>query len=114
MDLRDRRVSQLGEEDTPFIVKRQIQMLSTNSACDTRYYRIIQVVLSHVPTVLPRKTAVLPWARQSLDLNRRAHTGCGRTAGAVLPRIRTVLPHGRHSPGTVSTDVKNYIRDYIR
>ena len=39
MELGDERGSQLGEEDSPFIVKEQIQPLSTNSACDTRYYR---------------------------------------------------------------------------
>ena len=34
------RGSQLEEEDTPYIVEEQIQPLSTNSACDARYYRM--------------------------------------------------------------------------
>ena len=39
MELGDGRGSQLGEEDSPFIVKEQIQPLSTNSACDMRFSR---------------------------------------------------------------------------
>ena len=39
MELGDGRDSQLGEEDTPYIVEEQIQPLSTNSACVARYYR---------------------------------------------------------------------------
>ena len=38
MELRDGRGSQLGEEDSLYIVEEQIQPLSTNSACDKRYY----------------------------------------------------------------------------
>ena len=39
MELGGGRDSQLEEEDTPYIVEEQIQPLSTNSACATRYYR---------------------------------------------------------------------------
>ena len=46
MEFRVRRGSQLEEEDTPYIVNRQIQPLSTNqpatydtTAKDKRYYR---------------------------------------------------------------------------
>ena len=39
MELGDGIGSQLGEEDTPYIVEEQIQPLSTNSACAARYYR---------------------------------------------------------------------------
>ena len=64
MELGDGRDSQLREEDTSYIVEEQIQPLSTNSACDTWYYRIIQAVLPHGPAVLPGSIAVLPLARQ--------------------------------------------------
>ena len=46
MELRGGRGSQLEEEDTPYIVEKQIQLLSTNqpatystTAQDKRYYR---------------------------------------------------------------------------
>ena len=69
MELGDGRGSQLGEEDTHFIVEEQIQPLSTNSACDARYYHTIQAVLPHGPAVLPRGTAVLPLAWQGPGLD---------------------------------------------
>ena len=69
MEPRDERGSQLGEEDTPFIVEEQIQPLSTHLARDTRYYRTKQAVLPHGPAVLPRRTAVLPLARQGPGLD---------------------------------------------
>ena len=64
MELGDGRGSQLGEEDSPYIVQEQIQPLSTNSARDERYYRTWQAVLPHGTTVLPQGTAVLPLAQQ--------------------------------------------------
>ena len=67
MELRDGRGSQLGEEDSPFIVVGQIQPLSTYSARDVRYYRTGHAVLPQGPAVLPRGAAVLPLARQELD-----------------------------------------------
>ena len=39
MELRDGRCSQLGEEDSHYIVKGQIHPLSTYPARDVRYYR---------------------------------------------------------------------------
>ena len=64
MELGDRRDSQLGEEDSPFIVEEQIQPLSTNSAYNARYYHTEDVVLSPGPAVLPQGTAVLPPTQQ--------------------------------------------------
>ena len=101
------------EKKTPLYSEGTIPTVTHHSARDPRYYRTTGAVLPHGPTVLPRQTAVLPWVWQSLDLNRRARTGRGRTAGAVLPRPYAVLPQASHRPGTVGTDVKNYIRDYL-
>ena len=67
MELRDGRGGQLEEEDTPYIVERQIQPLSTYSARDEWYYRTRQAVLPHEPTVLPQGPAELPLPRQELD-----------------------------------------------
>ena len=66
MELRVERGGQLEEEDTPYIVERQIQPLSTYSARDALYYCTRQAVLPQWPAVLPRGTAVLPHARQEL------------------------------------------------
>ena len=65
MDLGGERGGQLGEEDSPFIVKEQIQPLSTYSARDEWYYRTQQAVLPHEPTVLLQGPAVLllPWQK---------------------------------------------------
>ena len=68
MELGDVRGGQLGEEDTPFIMEEQIQLLSTNSAREARYYRTKQAVLPHGPVVLPRGTTILPLARQGPEL----------------------------------------------
>ena len=102
------------EKKTPLYSGGTIPTVTHHSARDPRNYCTTGVVLLHGSAVLPQRTAVLPWARQSLDLNRKARTGHGRTAGAVLPRPCAVLPQGTHSPGTVGTDVKNYIRFYLR
>ena len=102
------------EKKTPLYSGGTIPTVTHHSARDPRYYRTTGAVLPHGPAVLPRWTAVLPWARQSLDLNRRAQTGRGRTAGAVLPWPYAVLPQGNHMPGTIGTDVNNYIHDYLR
>ena len=67
MELGDGRGSQLGEEDSPFIVTGQIQPLSTNPARDMRYYHTTHAVLPQGPAVLPRGTTVLPYGRQGLD-----------------------------------------------
>ena len=37
MELGGRTGSQIGEEDSPYIVEEQIQLLSTNSAYEARY-----------------------------------------------------------------------------
>ena len=63
MELRDGRGSQLGEEDSPFIVKRKIQPLSTYLARDVWYYRTRHAVLPQGPAVLPHGIAVLPLAQ---------------------------------------------------
>ena len=62
MELGGGRGGQLEEEDTPYIVEEQIQPLSTNSACDARYYRTGDTVLPLGHTILPQHTAVLPLA----------------------------------------------------
>ena len=95
------------EKKTPFYSGGTIPTVTHHSARDPRYYRTTGAVLPHGPAVLPRRTAVLPWARQSPDLSKRARTGHGRSAGAVLPQVS-------HRPGPVGIDVKNYIRDYFR
>ena len=95
MELRDGRGSQLEEEDTPYIVERQIQPLSTYSARDLRYYRSRQAVLPQGLTVLPRWTAVLPLQRQGLVQARAAKAESGTAADAVLPLPLAVLPQGR-------------------
>ena len=64
MELGGGRGSQLEEEDTPYIVEEQIQPLSTNSACEARYYRTGDAVVPHGYTVLPQGTAVLPAVQQ--------------------------------------------------
>ena len=53
MELGDGRGSQLGEEDTPYIVEEQIQTLSTNSASVARYYCAGDAVLLRGHVVLP-------------------------------------------------------------
>ena len=65
MELGGGRGGQLEEEDTPYIVEEQIQPLSTNSACDARYYRTGDAVLPLGHTVLPQRTAVLPPMQQN-------------------------------------------------
>ena len=95
MELGVEEVSQVGEEDSPFIVKEQIQPLSTYSARDERYYRTQQAVLPHEPTVLPQGPAVLPLARQELTQTCGKKAEGGRTAGTVLPLPLAVLPQGR-------------------
>ena len=79
MELGGARGCQLGEEDSPYIVKEQIQLLSTNSAREEWYYRTRHAVLPH-------GTVVLPLARQGLDQTCSAEAESGRTAGAVLRR----------------------------
>ena len=64
MELGDGRGSQLGEEDTPYIVEEQIQPLSTNSACEAWYYHAGDAVLPQGHTVLPHGTTVLRLAQQ--------------------------------------------------
>ena len=95
MELGGGRGSQLGEEDSPFIVNEQIQPLSTYSIRDERYYRTQQAVLPHEPTVLPQGPAVLPLVRQKLGQICGKEAEGGRTAGAVLPLPLAVLPQGR-------------------
>ena len=53
MELRVGRGGQIGEEDTPYIVERQIQPLSTNPFCAARYYRAWAAVLAQGHAVLP-------------------------------------------------------------
>ena len=60
MELRVGRGSQLGDEDTPYIVEGQIQPLSTNPACIAQCYRARSVVLPQGHVVLPQGPAVLP------------------------------------------------------
>ena len=62
MELLGEEVSQLEEEDTPYIVEEQIQPLSTNPASVARYYRVRAVVLPQGYAVLPQGHAVLPLA----------------------------------------------------
>ena len=102
------------EKKTPLYSGGTIPTVTHHSARDPWNYRTTGAVLPHGPAVLPRRTAVLPWARQSPDLMKGARTGRGRSAGAVLPRPHAVLPQVSHRPGPVGTDVKNYIRDYLR
>ena len=90
MELRDGRGGQLGEEDTPYIVERQIQPLSTYSACDLRYYRSRQ--------------AVLPLARQELDQPCCVEAESSITARVVLPLALAVLPQGRVCLGWEGTN----------
>ena len=59
MELRDGRGGQLEVGDIPFIVVDKIQPLSTNPACDMRYYRTRQAVLPQGIVVLPQGVAVL-------------------------------------------------------
>ena len=92
MELGDGRGSQLGEEDTPFILERQIQPLSTYSARDLWYHRSRQAVLPQGLTVLPRWTAVLPLQQQGLFQARTAKAESGTAADAVLPLLLVVLP----------------------
>ena len=95
MELRDGRGRQLGEEDSPFIVKEQIQPLSTYSARDLRYYRSKHVLLPQGLMVLPRWTAVLPLLRLELVQARAAKAEGGTAAGAVLPLPLAVLSQGQ-------------------
>ena len=89
------RGGQLGEEDSPFIVKEQIQLLSTYSARDERYYRTQQAVLPHEPMVLPQGPVILSLARQELTQAYGKEAEGGRNAGAVLPLPLAVLLQGR-------------------
>ena len=98
MELGDGRDSQLGEEDTPYIVEEQIQLLSTNSACLAWYYRARDAVLPQGHAVLPQGPAVLPPVQQKSDPPRCSEAEGGRTAGAVLPLPLAVLPQGREVP----------------
>ena len=95
MELGDRRGSQLEEEGTPYIVEEQIQPLSTNSACVSRYYCTGNTVLPQGHAVLPHGPAVLPPVQQKPDQPRCTEAEGGRTAGAVLPLPLAVLPQGR-------------------
>ena len=104
MELGDGRGSQLGEEDSPYIVIGQIQPLSTYSARDMRYYHTRHVVLPQGPTLLPQSIAVLPLARQELDQPYCVEAKSGRTVGAVLPLALAVLPQGRVCLGWEGTD----------
>ena len=99
MELRDRRGSQLEEEDIPYIVERQIQPLSTYSARDLGYYCSRQAVLPQGLTVLPRWTAVLPLQRQGLVQARAAKAESGTAADVVLPLPLAVLPQGQSGLG---------------
>ena len=76
MELGGGRGGQLGEDDSPFIVIEQIQPLSTNSACDKRYYHARQVVLPHGSPVLllARQELDQPVARAVEPLERYYHT----------------------------------------
>ena len=105
MELGDRRGSQLGEEDSPYIVIEQIQPLSTYSARDERYYRTKQAVLPHEPTVLPQGPAELPLPRQELAQACSIGAEGGRIAGAVLPLPLAVLPQGRVGLDWEGTDI---------
>ena len=95
MELRDGRGSQLEEEDTPYIVERQIQPLSTYSARDLRYYCSRHAVLPQGLTVLLWWAAVLPLQRQGIVQARAAKAESGTAADAVLPLPLAVLPQGR-------------------
>ena len=101
MELGNGRGSQLGEEDTPYIVEGQIQPLSTNSACVARYYRIGDAVLPHGHTILPQGHAVLPPEQQKPGQPKCTEAEGSRTAGAVLPLPLAVLPQGRDDPDFV-------------
>ena len=97
MELGDGRDSQLGEEDTPYIVEEQIQPLSTNSACEARYYHAGDAVLLQGHTVLPQGPAVLPPEQHKPGQPKYTEAEGGRTASAILPTPLAVLPQGRDS-----------------
>ena len=105
MELRDGRGGQLEEEDTPYIVERQIQPLSTYSARDERYYRTQQAVLPHEPMVLPQGPVILSLARQELTQAYGKEAEGGRNAGAVLPLPLAVLLQGRVGLDWEGTDI---------
>ena len=94
MELWGGRGGQLEEEDTPYIVERQIQPLSTYSARDLRYYRSRQAAL-------PQGLTVLPPQRQGLDQARAAKAESGTTADAVLPLPRYYRFYGAVLPRAV-------------
>ena len=88
MEFGDGRDSQLGEEDTPYIVEEQIQPLCTNSACVSRYYRKGTRYYRRAPRYyrLCSRDPNNPDAKEAEG---------GRTAGAVIPLPLAVLPQGR-------------------
>ena len=105
MELGGGRGSQLGEEDSPYMVIEQIQPVSTYSARDKRYYRTQQAVLPHEPTVLPQGPAVLPRPRQELAQACSIGAEGGSAAGAVVPLPLAVLPQGRVGLYWEGTDI---------
>lgn len=83
----------------------QIQLLSTNSACEELYYRTRQAVLPQGTVILPHGSAVLLLARQELDQPCCIEAESSRTVGAVLPLPLAVLPQGRVTLGWEGTDI---------
>ena len=104
MKLGDGKGSQLGEEDSPYIVIGQIQPLSTYSARDMRYYHTRHVVLPQGPTLLPQSIAVLPLARQKPGEALLHKATSGRTTGAMPLLALAVLPQGKVCLGWEGTD----------
>ena len=98
MELGDGRGSQLGEEDTPYIVEEQIQPLSTNPACIAWYYHVRAAVLPQGHAVLPQGPAVIPPEQHKPGQPKCTEGEGGRAAGAVLPLPLAVLPQGRDVP----------------
>ena len=98
MELRVGRGSQLEEEDTPYIVERQIQPLSTYSAHDLWYYRPRPAVLLQGHAVLPLAAKryywkVMRYNRTGLWYYRNTSNSKGRPIAQVL---RAVLPRARY------------------
>ena len=98
MELGDGRGSQLGEEDTPYIVEEQIQPLPPTQPAqrgtttpERRYYRRGTRYYRRAPRY---------YRPHSRDQNSQRSTKAegGSTAGAVLPLPLAVLPQGRDSP----------------
>ena len=114
MEFRVRRGGSSWRRRPPFIVGGQFQPLPTTqpaahgtTAPQARYYR----------TGMRYYYGGLRYYREHGTGQARqkgAPTGRGRSADAVLPRPRAVLLQGRHGPGLVGTEVKNYTRAYLR